>query len=69
MMAYLFWRLSGATEAVVMPAFNLASISTRATVIGPLAVGLEQPVQRVWFGAKDTGIVNMAAMASFNVGG
>jgi malate dehydrogenase (oxaloacetate-decarboxylating)(NADP+) len=32
-------------------------------------VGLEKPVQIVSLGAKDSDIVNMAAMASFNIGG
>jgi malate dehydrogenase (oxaloacetate-decarboxylating)(NADP+) len=40
-----------------------------ATVIGPLIVGLERPVQIVALGAKDSDIVNMAALASFNIGG
>jgi len=40
-----------------------------ATVIGPLIVGLEKPVQIVQLGARDSDIVNMAAMASFNIGG
>ena len=35
-----------------------------ATVIGPLIVGLEPPVQIVSLGAKLSDIVNMAAMAS-----
>jgi malate dehydrogenase (oxaloacetate-decarboxylating)(NADP+) len=59
-----------------MPAFHSASISTRmlqelggATVIGPLIVGLEKPVQMVGLNAKDSDIVNMAALASFNIGG
>jgi malate dehydrogenase (oxaloacetate-decarboxylating)(NADP+) len=59
-----------------MPAFHSASISTKmlqelggATVIGPLIVGLERPVQIVPLGAKDSDIVNMAALASFNIGG
>jgi malate dehydrogenase (oxaloacetate-decarboxylating)(NADP+) len=32
-------------------------------------VGLERPVQIVSLGAKDSDIVNMAAMASFNISG
>ena len=43
-----------------MPAFHSASISTKmlqelggATVIGPLLVGLDRPVQIVPLGAKD----------------
>ncbi|HYA72305.1 MAG TPA: phosphate acyltransferase, partial [Roseiarcus sp.] len=40
-----------------------------ATVIGPLIVGLEKPVQIVSLAAKDSDIVNMAVLASFNIGG
>jgi malate dehydrogenase (oxaloacetate-decarboxylating)(NADP+) len=39
-----------------------------ATMIGPLIVGLEKPVQIVTLGAKDSDLVNMAALASFNIG-
>jgi malate dehydrogenase (oxaloacetate-decarboxylating)(NADP+) len=76
MAAYPFCRLSDAANVLVMPAFHSAAISTRlvqelggATVIGPLIVGLEKPVQIVGLGAKDSDIVNMAALASFNIGG
>ncbi|HXT08461.1 MAG TPA: phosphate acyltransferase, partial [Roseiarcus sp.] len=69
-------RLTDTANVLVMPAFHSASISTRmlqelggATVIGPLIVGLEKPVQMVGLGAKDSDIVNMAALASFNIGG
>ncbi|MGD0185880.1 MAG: NADP-dependent malic enzyme [Roseiarcus sp.] len=74
--SYPFCRLTGAANVLVMPAFHSAAISTRmvqelggATVIGPLLVGLEKPVQIVSLGAKDSDIVNMAALASFNIGG
>jgi malate dehydrogenase (oxaloacetate-decarboxylating)(NADP+) len=76
MAAYPFCRLTDTANVLVMPAFHSASISTRmlqelggATVIGPLIVGLEKPVQIVQLGAKDSDIVNMAALASFNIGG
>jgi malate dehydrogenase (oxaloacetate-decarboxylating)(NADP+) len=76
MAAYPFCRLTDAANVLVMPAFHSASISTRmlqelggATVIGPLIVGLEKPVQIVPLGAKDSDIINMAALASFNIGG
>ena len=76
MAAYPFCRLNDTANVLVMPAFHSASISTRmlqelggATVIGPLIVGLEKPVQIVQLGAKDSDIVNMAALASFNIGG
>ncbi|MDO9413256.1 MAG: NADP-dependent malic enzyme [Pseudolabrys sp.] len=74
--AYPFCRLSGPANVLVMPAFHSASISTKmlqelggATVIGPLLVGLDRPVQIVQLGAKDTQIVNMAALAAYNVSG
>jgi malate dehydrogenase (oxaloacetate-decarboxylating)(NADP+) len=74
--AYPFNRLSGPANVLVMPAFHSASISTKmlqelggATVIGPLLVGLDRPVQIVQLGAKDNQLVNMAALAAFNVSG
>ena len=39
-----------------------------STVIGPLLVGLDKPVQIVSLGAKDSDIVNMAAIAAFGAG-
>jgi malate dehydrogenase (oxaloacetate-decarboxylating)(NADP+) len=73
---YPFCRLSGPANVLVMPAFHSASISTKmlqelggATVIGPLLVGLDRPVQIVQLGAKDSQIVNMAALAAYNVSG
>ena len=73
---YPFSRLTGPANVLVMPAFHSASISTKllqelggATVIGPLIVGLDKPVQIVPLGAKDSDIVNMAALAAFNIGG
>jgi malate dehydrogenase (oxaloacetate-decarboxylating)(NADP+) len=76
MAAYPFCRLTDIANVLIMPAFHSASISTKmlqelggATVIGPLIVGLEKPVQIVPLGAKDSDIVNMAALASFNIGG
>jgi malate dehydrogenase (oxaloacetate-decarboxylating)(NADP+) len=74
--AYPFSRLSGPANVLIMPAFHSASISTKllqelggATVIGPLLVGLDRPVQIVQLGAKDSQLVNMAALAAFNVSG
>jgi malate dehydrogenase (oxaloacetate-decarboxylating)(NADP+) len=76
MAAYPFCRLSGPANVLVMPAFHSASISTRllqelggATVIGPLLVGFDKPVQIVNLSAKDSDLVNMAALAAYNVGG
>ena len=59
-----------------MPAFHSASISTKllqemggATVIGPLLVGLDRSVQIVPLSAKDSDLMNMAAIAAYNVSG
>jgi malate dehydrogenase (oxaloacetate-decarboxylating)(NADP+) len=59
-----------------MPAFHSAAISTKmlqelggATVIGPLLVGLDNTEQIVNLSAKDTDLVNMAALAAYNVSG
>ncbi|MEQ1937065.1 NADP-dependent malic enzyme [Mesorhizobium sp. CN5-321] len=72
---YPFMRLTGPANVLVMPAFHSASIATKmlqelggSTVIGPLLVGLNKPVQIVGLGAKDSDIVNMAAMAAFSAG-
>jgi malate dehydrogenase (oxaloacetate-decarboxylating)(NADP+) len=76
MAAYPFCRLKDTANVLIMPAFHSASISTRmlqvlggAQVVGPLIVGLDRAVQIVPLGAKDSEIVNMAALAAFNVGG
>jgi len=76
MAQYPFSRLGGPANVLVMPAFHSASISTKmlqelggAMVVGPLIVGLDKPVQLVSLGAKDADLVNMAALAAFNIGG
>jgi malate dehydrogenase (oxaloacetate-decarboxylating)(NADP+) len=74
--AYPFCRLSGPANVLIMPAFHSASIATKllmelggATVIGPMLVGLDRSVQIVQLGANDAQLVNMAALAAFNVNG
>ncbi len=74
--AYPFCRLTGPANVLIMPAFHSASISTKllqelggATVIGPILVGLDRPVQIVPLSANDAQLVNMAALAAFNVSG
>ena len=73
---YPFSRLTGAANVLVMPAFHSASIATKmlqelggSTVIGPLLIGLNKPVQIVSLGANDAEIVNMAAIAAFEASG
>ena len=70
---YPFCRLSGTANVLVMPAIHSASISTKmlqelggSTVMGPILVGLGKSVQIASMGAKDTDIVNMAAIAAYN---
>jgi len=74
--AYPFCRLSGPANVLIMPAFHSASISTKllqelggATVIGPILVGLDRSVQIVSLGSNDSQLVNMAALAAYNVSG
>ena len=75
MKLYPFCRLTGTANVLVMPAFHSASIATKmlkelgggATVIGPILVGLEHSVQICQLGAKDTDLVNMAALAAYNM--
>ncbi|HLQ92737.1 MAG TPA: NADP-dependent malic enzyme [Xanthobacteraceae bacterium] len=74
--AYPFSKLKGPANVLVMPGFLSASISTKllqelggATVIGPILVGFDRPVQIVTLAANDRQIVNMAALAAFDVNG
>jgi len=76
MAAYPFCRLSGPANVLIMPAFHSAAISTKmvqelggATVIGPLLVGLDRSVQIVGLSAKDSDLVNMAAIAAYSISG
>jgi malate dehydrogenase (oxaloacetate-decarboxylating)(NADP+) len=76
MAAYPFCRLSGPANVLIMPAFHSAAISTKmvqelggATVIGPLLVGLDRSVQIVGLSAKDSDLVNMAAIAAYGISG
>jgi malate dehydrogenase (oxaloacetate-decarboxylating)(NADP+) len=76
MKQYPFCRLSDTANVLIMPAFHSASISTKmlkelggATIIGPMLVGLTHSVQICPLGAKDSDIVNMAALAAYDVNG
>lgn len=68
---YPFARLSGPANVLVMPALHSANISAKllqkmagGTVIGPMLLGLEKPVQVVQMGAGVAEVVNMAALAA-----
>jgi len=72
---YPFCRLTGTANVLIMPAFHAASISTKmlkelggATVIGPMLTGLTHSVQICPLGAMDSDILNMAALAAYNIG-
>jgi malate dehydrogenase (oxaloacetate-decarboxylating)(NADP+) len=74
MQRYPFCRLSDTANVLIMPAFHAASISTKmleelggATLIGPLLVGLTHSVQICQLGAMDSDIVNMAALAAYDL--
>ena len=76
MAAYPFCRLSGPANVLVMPAHHSAAIATQmlqelggSTVIGPLLVGFDRPVQILPMNARDSDIANMAALAAYNISG
>lgn len=76
MAAYPFCRLSGPANVLVMPAYHSAAIATKmlqelggSTVIGPLIVGLDRPVQIAPINVRDSDLVNMATLAAFGIGG
>ncbi len=71
---YPFSRLTQPANVLVMPAVHSASIAVRllkaaggATVIGPMLVGLEKPVQIARLGASVTEIVNLAGIAAYDL--
>jgi malate dehydrogenase (oxaloacetate-decarboxylating)(NADP+) len=75
MALYPFCRLTGPANVLVMPAAHSASISTKmlqqlggVTVIGPLLTGLSKPVQIASMSATTNDILNLAAIASYEVG-
>jgi len=74
MALYPFCRLTDAANVLVMPAIHAASISTKllrvlggSTLIGPLLVGLQHPVQIVPMTATVSDLVNMAALAAYDL--
>jgi len=70
---YPFSRLKGPANVLVMPAIHSASIATKllrmaggATVIGPMLVGVEKPVQIARLGASVSDITTLAALAAYD---
>ncbi|MEE9380321.1 MAG: NADP-dependent malic enzyme [Hyphomonadaceae bacterium] len=75
-LTYPFSRLTGPANVLVMPAIHSASIATKlldtlggATVIGPMLLGLEKPVQIVSLGATVSDITNLATIAAYDIDG
>jgi malate dehydrogenase (oxaloacetate-decarboxylating)(NADP+) len=74
MALYPFCRLNGPANVLVMPAAHSASISTKmlqqlggVTVVGPLLTGLDKPVQVASMSATASDIVNLAAIAAYDI--
>ncbi|MBO6730335.1 MAG: NADP-dependent malic enzyme [Maricaulis sp.] len=71
---YPFSRLTQPANVLIMPAVHSASIALRllksaggATVIGPMLVGLEKPVQIARLGSSVSDIVNLAGVAAYDL--
>jgi len=74
MALYPFCRLTAPANVLVMPAAHSASISTKmlqqlggVTVVGPLLTGLDKPVQVASMSATASDIVNLAAIAAYDI--
>jgi len=72
--SYPFSRLTGEANVLITPGVHSAAISTKllaevggATVLGPVLIGLERPVQIVQTNAKVPEIVTCAAMAAYDL--
>ena len=70
---YPFSRLSGPANILIMPAIHAASISTKmaahlggVTVVGPLLLGLNAPIQITHLDSTVAEIVNMATFAAYD---
>ena len=68
---YPFCRLSGPANVLVMPALHSASIAAKllqqvggGSVLGPMLLGVEKPVQIVQIGATAQDLLTAAAMAA-----
>jgi malate dehydrogenase (oxaloacetate-decarboxylating)(NADP+) len=68
---YPFSRLSGPANVLIMPALHAANISSQlleefggGSVVGPLLIGLDKPIQIVGMDAGVSEIVTLAALAA-----
>ncbi len=71
---YPFARITDTANVLIMPSIHSASISTKllqqmgaASVMGPMLVGLEKPVQIAPLGAKMSEIYNAALVAAYDI--
>ncbi|WP_395878199.1 NADP-dependent malic enzyme [Ehrlichia muris] len=70
---YPFCKLTGEANILVMPTLHSASISSKllqraagVSVIGPILIGLEKPVQVVQMSSSVSEILNLTVLASSN---
>jgi len=70
---YPFSKLSASANILIMPAIHSAAISTKllkelggSTLIGPLLIGLNKPIEIATLRSKVSDIFNMAAIAAFS---
>ena len=70
---YPFSKLSGPANILIMPAIHSAAISTKllkelggSTLIGPMLIGLNRPIEIATLRSKVSDIFNMAAIAAFS---
>jgi len=73
---YPFCRLTGAANVLIMPALHSANIASKmlqalggGTVMGPVLMGLERPVQLVEASASVNDLINMAVLAAHDAVG
>ncbi|KJV65675.1 NADP-dependent malic enzyme [Ehrlichia muris] len=71
---YPFCKLTGEANILVMPTLHSASISSKllqraagVSVIGPILIGLEKPVQVVQMSSSVSEILNLTVLASSNI--
>jgi malate dehydrogenase (oxaloacetate-decarboxylating)(NADP+) len=71
---YPFCRLSKPANILVMPALHSANIASKVfqelgggTIIGPVLCGLTKPVQIVNMGARESDILNLAALGAHRI--
>jgi malate dehydrogenase (oxaloacetate-decarboxylating)(NADP+) len=70
---YPFSKLSASANILIMPAIHSAAISTKllkelggSTLIGPMLIGLNRPIEIATLRSKVSDIFNMAAIAAFS---